>query len=56
MEGIKWLQVYDSPLLKGGKVIDFNFRKKKKNSIRRLVAVYNDADAALSQGWGEAFV
>lgn len=39
-----------------GEVIDFNFRKKK-NSIRRLVAVYNDADAALSLSrMGGAFV
>ncbi len=42
-------------ITEGDKVIDFNFRNRK-NSIRRLVAVYNDADAALSQGWGEAFV
>ena len=41
-------------ITEGDKVIDFNFRNRK-NSIRRLVAVYNDADAALSQGWGGSF-
>lgn len=44
-------------ITEGDKVIDFNFRNRKKNSIRRLVAVYNDADAALSpKDGGEAFV